>query len=760
MAGDLAEILLRQTLAANPRRYAAVLEASESETVEGLRTSLPNLRQQAETLKASKISVERISNAVYGTGYARKRKGLRDQVFGTVGDAFRDREDISILTFSASQTAMMASIGERIYQGAELITSANFVSFAKAKENMEGELSEAEDRIGERRVAAIIDAVNKAEEDAIKSLSLEQQVNAGATSSFMHGVSLLKTAMKESSEYLLVTHRMFEQYYDRLRHRHTEEGVDIQNFYGVPCPVLTDVAIAIWDNLDKSGEIEANTGEELSIYTVNRAKSMIAASRILRRWFGRVNDEIINGLIALKITFGIIAECVDSLEKLLKEHSFESNSIREDFYHKLKECENAIKDMRLEEIPVVKEQNRFLTKTDRFALEHRNNSLKEIALLLLLDAEVEEVSAKVLELKKAETEFLLKENSFFVCQIGTGNPFMGIAPGAIEVKPGEKPVGNLDNVWGSGFNEIRSFIGNVKEVERWAPLYLATSPSFSTDKANVLLVGPPGCGKSLVLKAVGADTDSISVFAVGSDFLTCYLGEAQKNPKRLFEAALKLRRQSKRDVNILIDEIDEVLNNESKGVSSKINLSLEFQNLMNGVVAYPGIRIWGATNFPERIPVPILRRFSRVEIVGEMTKEDRILALQFYLENFMPVDESVPAKYEDWANALEGATGDIIRKVADEVWRNLIGSLIERNKEIAEAVLAHINEEYGEGFEVSDLTKEDREVIKLMIADGVVVSEFLVESSIRKLLSNFAIKDQIAEACNTYTIARTRNKER
>lgn len=63
-----------------------------------------------------------------------------------------------------------------------------------------------------------------------------------------------------------------------------------------------------------------------------------------------------------------------------------------------------------------------------------------------------------------------------------------------------------------------------------------------------------------------------------------------------------------------------------------INLTLEFQILMDGIVDYPGISLWGATNNPEKIPMPMIRRFNLVEIVGELQSEDRIKLLQmFYL---------------------------------------------------------------------------------------------------------------------------------
>lgn len=56
---------------------------------------------------------------------------------------------------------------------------------------------------------------------------------------------------------------------------------------------------------------------------------------------------------------------------------------------------------------------------------------------------------------------------------------------------------------------------------------------------------------------------------------------------------------------------------------------------MDGIVDYPGISLWGATNNPEKIPMPMIRRFNLVEIVGELQSEDRIKLLQMFL-SYLP----------------------------------------------------------------------------------------------------------------------------
>jgi SpoVK/Ycf46/Vps4 family AAA+-type ATPase len=383
-------------------------------------------------------------------------------------------------------------------------------------------------------------------------------------------------------------------------------------------------------------------------------------------------------------------------------------------------------------------------------MDHQNTSIQKVADMLVTGEGLQSIVDEIIKLKVEAHNFFVNENSFYVCKIGTGNPFGGEAPGAIEVIPGEKPNAALDNIWGGGFGEIRDFIEGMQTAKKWSPLFLSTSPSGSTDKNNVLLVGPQGCGKTQVMRALGADDDSISIFAVGSDFLTCWMGEAQKNPKRLFDEAVKLHKSSGRPVHILIDEIDMVLNDD-KTSGSRVNLSLEFQNLMDGVVAYPGISIWGATNHPKRIPTPMLRRFAKVMVVGELDIESRVTILRHYIEHFLPCGEGFSdEQYNRWAIRFDGATGDVIRKAVDEIWLRLMRSYISGHEASAEKVLEFINEQYGDNFEVSELTDEDAQTIRNMIGETSVVTVDLVEECISHLLDNFAVQQQIKVARDTY----------
>ena len=398
------------------------------------------------------------------------------------------------------------------------------------------------------------------------------------------------------------------------------------------------------------------------------------------------------------------------------------------------------------------ESGAAVSKQERFFKKHFNEMIASLVEKytsgISADGLVQEAVDRLYQINK----FFLEENSFYTCTLGAGSPFGGEAPGALKVIPGERPSIRMEDVVGSGFDEVRKFFASIEDSAKFRNLFLATSPSKSADKANVLLIGPPGCGKTEILRAVGSDQNSIGVFAQGSDFLTAWSGEAQKNPKRLFEAGVRLARQADRRVHFLIDEIDSVLNNDRN--TSTTNLSLEFQVLMDGVVSYPNLSIWGATNFPERIPSAMLRRFNKVLIVGELNEKQMTHLLQHFI-GFMPMDIS-DAAWSAAATKLEGAVGDVVRKVADTLWREKLDGFVKDHAEDAQAVsdwLATLVTDPTETFSVDHLNREKRRELHSRLRK-MTVTDADLSRVVDETLTNVAVVTEIEDAKAAYTRAK------
>lgn len=589
----------------------------------------------------------------------------------------------------------------------------------------------------------------------LQTLSIQMSMNEGAILSFMTGVARAATLSNEIIGLGRHLTNIMDAYSSVLLRRHSLEGIQV--FHD---PVTTDVAISIYENVDAHGEIqEGKDPDEVSAYSIRKAK--IIADSIREGVIGdflRNPDKLIeliqDNLRQLwSFSEGLGGVTAPLFEKVRVHMRGMPRAHRMDS----REFERALvflKDLDPQNV-VFKEKTGLLSAEERHALEFRNHTLREITRMLVATPGLvssEDVVQYVLERKKELREYELAENSFFVCKIGTGNPFSGEAPGMLTVVSGIKPCVDLSEVIGSGFAEVREFITQTIDGAKWFDLFVATSPSKKADKSNILLVGPMGCGKTEVLRAVASDRKSVGIFAQASDFLTCWKGEAEKNPKRLFEAGVKIQRESKKQVFFLIDEIDTILNGDrGQQAFGGTNLATEFQVLMDGITTYPHLAIWGATNAPERITMPLIRRFAKVIIVGELDQEERVALLKQFL-GYLPLGEFPDRAWQDAARLLEGAVGDIIRKIVDHVWREKMGWLVANQPEEAETMVKMLNN--GTRFDVAKFTSKDRQRLHARLSPFVQVRPKDLMDSINLHLDNFSIQNEIKTAVATYESAR------
>jgi ribosome biogenesis ATPase len=145
--------------------------------------------------------------------------------------------------------------------------------------------------------------------------------------------------------------------------------------------------------------------------------------------------------------------------------------------------------------------------------------------------------------------------------------------------------------------------------------------ALSARPQGILLCGPPGCGKTLLAKAIANETGMNFISVKGPELLSMYVGESEKAVRTVFQRA----RDSSPCV-IFFDEIDALCprrnNTDTAGSARLVNQML---TEMDGMETRKQVFLIGATNRPDIVDPAILRpgRLDKVLFVDFPNSEDR-----------------------------------------------------------------------------------------------------------------------------------------
>ncbi|CAD7973071.1 unnamed protein product [Amoebophrya sp. A120] len=141
-----------------------------------------------------------------------------------------------------------------------------------------------------------------------------------------------------------------------------------------------------------------------------------------------------------------------------------------------------------------------------------------------------------------------------------------------------------------------AIIQPIKKAELFASLGLATP-------AGVLLYGPPGCGKTLVAKAVASAANANFISVKGPELLNKYVGESERAVRSVFQRA-----RTSSPCIIFFDELDSMVpKRSSEGTSSSERVVNQMLTEMDGMNSRRDVFVIAATNRPDIIDPAMLR---------------------------------------------------------------------------------------------------------------------------------------------------------
>ncbi len=193
---------------------------------------------------------------------------------------------------------------------------------------------------------------------------------------------------------------------------------------------------------------------------------------------------------------------------------------------------------------------------------------------------------------------------------------------AIQMRQGDSPEAKRGlKISYEDIGGLRHQIGRIREMIELPLKYPEVFERLGIDPPKgVFLYGPPGCGKTLIAKAVASETDAYFTHISGPEIMGKFYGESEARLRKVFEDA-----QAHAPAILFIDEIDAIApKREEMGGEKQVERRVVAQllALMDGLESRGQIIVIAATNIPNVID-PALRRPGRFDREIAMPIPDR-----------------------------------------------------------------------------------------------------------------------------------------
>ncbi|MBA0750220.1 hypothetical protein Gogos_001638, partial [Gossypium gossypioides] len=219
---------------------------------------------------------------------------------------------------------------------------------------------------------------------------------------------------------------------------------------------------------------------------------------------------------------------------------------------------------------------------------------------------------------------------------------------------------------------------------------------------GILLLGPPGTGKTMLAKAIANEAGASFINVSMSTITSKWFGEDEKNVRTLFTLAAKVA-----PTIIFVDEVDSMLGQRNRVGEHEAmrKIKNEFMTHWDGLLTIAGERILvlAATNRPFDLDEAIIRRFERRIMVGLPSVESR----ENILRTLLAKEKVENLDFKELTAMTEGYSGSDLKNLCVTAAYRPVRELIQQER--LKDMETRRREESGQTSEDSSEKKEENE---------------------------------------------------
>ncbi len=245
-----------------------------------------------------------------------------------------------------------------------------------------------------------------------------------------------------------------------------------------------------------------------------------------------------------------------------------------------------------------------------------------------------------------------------------------------EISIAKIPANMKENQDGIGYARIGGLKKQISKIREIVEIPIRFPEVFARlgiePPRGILLIGPPGSGKTMLAKSAIHETGLNFQIVNGPEIISKHYGESEARIREIFETA-----QEKQPSIIFLDELDAIAPRRDK-VAGEVEKRVVAQllTMMDGLEKKGNVIVIGATNLPDLID-PALRRagrFDREILLDVPDSLSRIEILKIHCEA-MPLSKNVD--FQRIAEMTNGFTGADIEMLCKEAGLKALGGFLE-----------------------------------------------------------------------------------